>query len=185
MHRYFVIAGFCLLGIMFFFMVMVYKRKGFHLIGIPTLEKFYFITGKIALFTPWALFIIKAISPKTGYIIVPPAMSWSAVILLYSGSIILFLGMLTLKESLKVGLPEEKTSLKTRGIYRISRNPIYVGAFLISLGSCLYFPDLVNVAFTLYGIYIHHRIILSEEKFLQARFTEHWNQYKLKVRRYL
>ncbi len=185
MHRYFVLAGFSLLGILFFLIVLIYRRKGIRFMGIPSIEKFYFITGKITLFIPWALFLFKAISQKSGYIIVPSALSWIAVVLLWIGSFILLLGLYTLKESLKIGLPLEPTILKTKNIYRISRNPIYTGAFLISFGSCLYFPDLINISFTLYGIYLHHRIILSEEKFLQVRFQDQWTQYQLKVRRYI
>ena len=160
MHRYFVLAGFCLLGILFLMMVLIYHRKGFHLLGIPPIEKFYLIMGKLVLFIPWALFLFKAISPKSGYIIVPMMVSWIATLFLWVGSFILLAGMFTLRESLKVGLPEEETHLKTKGIYHFTRNPIYLGAFLISFGSCLYFPDLINISFMLYGIYIHHRIIL-------------------------
>lgn len=185
MHRYFILTGFAVLGTLFLLMVLIFWKKGYHLMGIPGIDKFYFISGKIALFVPWALFIFKAVSPKSGYIIVPPLMSWVAVVFLWTGSLILLLGIYTLNESLKVGLPGEKTNLKTTGIFRISRNPVYTGAFLISFASCLYFPDLINISLTLYGIYIHHRIIMSEEKFLKARFMEQWTDYKSKVRRYL
>jgi len=185
MHRYFVFAGFSLLGILFLLMILIYHKKGFHLIGTPSIEKFYFFSGKFALFTPWGLFLFKAISPKSGYIMVPQWMSWAAVGFLWTGSLILLLAMYTLRESLRIGLPQGETNLKTRGIYHYSRNPIYAGAFLISFGSCLYFPDLVNIFFILYGFYMHHRIILSEEKFLEEKFKAEWKEYRLDVRRYL
>jgi protein-S-isoprenylcysteine O-methyltransferase Ste14 len=35
------------------------------------------------------------------------------------------------------------------------------------------------------GIYVHHLIILSEERFLEGRFGGDWIAYKKKVRRYL
>jgi protein-S-isoprenylcysteine O-methyltransferase Ste14 len=89
-----------------------------------------------------------------------------------------------LGDSLRVGLPGESTTLKTNGIYRVSRNPIYVGVDLIAIASVLFIPGFINISCAIVGIGVHHFIILSEEKFLEGRFREDWLGYKRKTRRY-
>jgi protein-S-isoprenylcysteine O-methyltransferase Ste14 len=181
LHSYFAILAFILCGIQ----AVTLSRDGSDLLGKPTIEKFYFYTSKIAIFTSWTLFLVKAILPKLGYIHVPVYLSWIATVLLWIGSIVVSVAFIDLGRSLKVGLPQQETMLKTRGIYRFSRNPIYSGVHLIAIASCLYFPDLINVSCTIYGIYIHHKIIKGEEHFLARRFGKEWDNYCTRVRRYL
>ena len=55
------------------------------------------------------------------------------------GVIFFALATITMKTSWRVGIPEEKTTLITQGIYRISRNPAFVGFDLLYLSICLMF----------------------------------------------
>ncbi len=184
-HSYFVLIAFITCGVVLLIQMMALRREGSELFGKPSIEKFYFYSGKIAIFTTWALFIVKAIFPKLGYIIVPVYLSWFATGLLYIGAIVVSIAFIDLGRSLKVGLPQQETKLKTNGIYRFSRNPIYLGVCLIAIASCLYFPDLINISFTLYGIFVHHKIIAGEELFLANRFGNEWTNYSSNVRRYI
>ena len=129
--------------------------------------------------------MLKAIYPGSGYLNVPIGLSWTAVVLLYIGTFIVSVSLFNLGKSLFVGLPVQETMLQTHGLYRMSRNPLYVGVHIIAIASCLYFPDLINIACAIYGMIMHHRITLGEEKFLANRFGESWMAYKSKVRRYL
>ncbi len=185
LHSYFVLVAFAGLLLVFLIQVARLKKIGLDIKGTPTIDRFYFYTGKIAIFTTWGLFIVKAHSPCIGYINLPESVSWIAVGVLYAGVLILSVGLVHLGKSLKVGIPTHKTTLQTKGLYRISRNPIYVGVHLIAFASCLYFPDLVNIVFTVYGIYIHHKIIGEEERFLWERFGKDWLVYSARVSRYL
>lgn len=49
------------------------------------------------------------------------------------------LATITMKNSWRVGIPDEKTALVTNGIYRWSRNPAFVGFDLLYLSMCLFF----------------------------------------------
>lgn len=184
-HRYFVFLAFIVLGVILTIQLLKLRRKGEQFIGKPAINKFSFFSGKMTIFISWGLFIFKAISPDTGYLTVPCTLSWIAVGLLWAGTFIMSIAFIHLGQSLKVGFPIEPTCLKTTGIYRFSRNPLYLGLFLISFGSCFYFPDLINITFVLYGIFIHHRIVLSEEEFLSARFGQEWEEYRIRTRRYI
>ena len=56
---------------------------------------------------------------------------------------------------------------------------------MICIASILYFPDPANIVLAVYGMIIHYRITLGEEKFLEQRFGKEWDDYKRTVRRYL
>jgi len=184
-HSMIVLGSFSMMGLSLFLLVFSMRSKSRSFLGKPTIDHFYFYTGKISLFTSWILLLLKAIFPKIGYIKVPELLSWTAAFIVLAGSLLMILSFFALGISLKVGVPDEETILKTKGIYSISRNPLYLGVFMISIASCLYFPDLINIACAIYGMIIHHRITLGEEIFLENRFGENWIDYKSKVRRYL
>jgi protein-S-isoprenylcysteine O-methyltransferase Ste14 len=179
-----ILSGFTVMGICLVYFGMILTKKGFRPMGRPTIQPFYFYTGKVALFASWAFLIINAILVMAGksasFILYPiPAAFLSSV-----GSVLLIIAFRDLGDSLRVGLPGEATTLKTRGIYRFSRNPIYTGVDLIAIASVLFVPWIMNIVFAIIGIVVHHAIILSEEKFLEGRFGEDWSNYKRKTRRY-
>ena len=93
--------------------------------------------------------------------------------------------MEVLGKSTRFGLPTEKTVLKTRGLYKISRNPIYFGFNLITLSSIIYFINPIILVPGIYSIVVYHLIIIGEEKFLEKAFGVAYLKYKKKVRRYI
>lgn len=108
-----------------------------------------------------------------------------SLIMIAAGTAISLISLLYLGESARVGLPTDTTNLKTGGLYRFSRNPIYFSLFLVCIGSSLYCLHPFNVLAGITAILIHHSIILREESFLESRFGIEWLNYKNKVRRYL
>jgi protein-S-isoprenylcysteine O-methyltransferase Ste14 len=185
LHSLLVLLAFATCGLVLLVMTFLLKPDNHGLFGNPSIEKFNFYSGKIAIFTCWALFIVKALLPNLGYIQVPEFLSWIATGIAWAGTLIYSFAVIDLGQSLKVGLPDQHTKLKTSGIYRFSRNPIYLAVILIAIGSCLYFPDLINISFAAYGIFIHHKIIKSEEFFLEERFGKEYEYYCHHVRRYI
>ena len=100
-HSYFVLIAFTVLFIVFAVQFIRLGNSGTEFMGNPTIEKLYFYSGKIAIFTTWALFIVKAISPRLGYIYLPSGLSWLAVGLLYLGVIIVSISFINLGKSNK------------------------------------------------------------------------------------
>ncbi|MBL4573322.1 MAG: isoprenylcysteine carboxylmethyltransferase family protein [Gammaproteobacteria bacterium] len=78
------------------------------------------------------------------------------------------------------------TSIVTTGLYAWSRNPIYAGFCLISMGvgvasnSLWIFISFIPAAFLLY-----HVAIAKEEAYLEEKFGEEYTDYKKKVRRWI
>jgi len=183
-HSFIVLFLFTILGVALFVRVITFRKAKFDFFGTPPIDKFLFFSGKITLFTNWGFFIYKAIAPESGFISVSSYLSWGATILLFFGTLFMVLAIYDLGPALKVGLPDEETLLKTNRIYTFSRHPLYLGGYLITIGSCLYFPDLINISFGLFAIFIHHLIVLAEEKFLSKKFGDQWKNYREKTRRY-
>lgn len=178
-------AAFSLMGIALFIQGVILKLHKNGVMGKPPIGKAWFLISKLTFFTSCGLCIMQAIKVKFIYTDVPDYISWIGAVLIITGCIFEMFSFMSLGSALKFGLPEEKTSLKTKGLYKISRNPIYLGFFIICAGSLLYYPNLINGFLIIVSVYLHYRITLAEEKFLEKTFSEEWISYKKKVRRYI
>ena len=79
----------------------------------------------------------------------------------------------------------DQDGLNTQGIYRLSRNPMYLGYFVCFLGMALLTRSWVLLALVLVFQGSAHWIILAEERWCQETFGEAYRQYRGRVRRYL
>jgi len=78
------------------------------------------------------------------------------------------------------------TSLMTRGIYRISRNPMYVSLICLYLALAIWFGNSWTFILLPLLIYVvRYYIIGREEKYLTRRFGEEYESYQSKVRRWI
>jgi protein-S-isoprenylcysteine O-methyltransferase Ste14 len=152
------------------------------ILGKSPINPILFFTGKIGGYVTWVVAIYLSITNGVCYI--NPVKLSSAVILAIIGFIFLVLSSIFLGGNVRMGLPSKETNLKTNGIYKISRNPMYIGLHLITLSSIIYTMNLYVFVLGLYSIFVYHQIILSEEKFLSDCFGDNYSNYKQKVRRY-
>lgn len=90
----------------------------------------------------------------------------------------------TMRDSWRVGIPEEKTELVTDGIYRYSRNPAFVGFDLMYLSVCLMFFNVPLVLVSALAAGMLHLQILQEEAHLQQEFGEAYGEYRKQTMRY-
>ena len=56
-------------------------------------------------------------------------------------------------------------------VYRVSRNPMYPGFYLVALALLVSVCHSVNIGCGLEGIYVHHLLVLAEERFVQHEYT--------------
>lgn len=104
----------------------------------------------------------------------------------FTGVIFFFLSVLTMKNNWRAGFDStQKTQLVTNGIYKISRNPAFIGFDLLYVGCAFVFPNILNILAALTAVIAFHIQILSEEKFLAQTFGKAYLKYKSNVRRYL
>jgi protein-S-isoprenylcysteine O-methyltransferase Ste14 len=82
--------------------------------------------------------------------------------------------------------PEKTSRLVTGGVYRISRNPMYVGMALLLIAWAVYLESpaalLGPIAFV---AYITRFQIIPEEILLAQHFAEEFSAYRQRVRRWL
>ena len=78
------------------------------------------------------------------------------------------------------------STLVTSGIHGWSRNPIYLGMFLLygGIGLAVRSPWIVILTLPL-AITIPHGVIAREEEYLERRFGDAYRHYKARVRRWL
>jgi len=181
-----IIVLYTILFIIFFSVISKVKLQGGELFGRPTINLFLQIVGKISILIPALYFILEALGFQLTTIEIPDFLRWIAVLIAFEGMLMLYFSLLHLGRFTKMGLPKNDTiELRTSGIYRLSRNPMYFGLYLLAIASNLFVPNYVNMAFAFVGIIIHHMIIGKEEKYLDDKFGEAYQEYKSKTKRYL
>lgn len=102
------------------------------------------------------------------------------------GNILFLISIITMKNSWRAGIPsEDNTEFISNGIYKISRNPAFLGFDLMYIGICLLYCNVLTIIFSLFAIVMLHFQILQEEKYLEKTFGETYITYKNKVFRYI
>jgi protein-S-isoprenylcysteine O-methyltransferase Ste14 len=76
--------------------------------------------------------------------------------------------------------------LVTTGVYRLSRNPMYLGLALLYSGlACLFGVAWALLLLPALLAYTQLLVIAREERFLDAAFGDEYRKYRLRVRRWL
>ncbi|KRG62241.1 methyltransferase family protein [Stenotrophomonas maltophilia] len=82
--------------------------------------------------------------------------------------------------------PAMASALVTHGVYRYTRNPMYLGQATVLAGVMLYLQSPVALlAVPLFVLYITRLQIVPEERALSARFPEAYAAFRQRVRRWL
>jgi len=90
----------------------------------------------------------------------------------------------------KLGTPlkpfEESTVVVTTGMFRFTRNPMYLGMVLGLFGVAMLLGSLVSfLPIPVFAAIIHFQFIVNEERFMEELFGDEYLAYKLKVRRWI
>lgn len=156
-----------------------------NIIGKTTINPVLFFSGKISGYITWVIFLLLLLNInlidriKFGY------NDYIAYLILLIGLFFSILSIINLGRSTRLGLPSEDTIFKTNGLYRFSRNPMYLGFNLLTISSMIYSMNPWIIVLGLYSVIIYHLIILGEEKFMENRFGNEYLEYKKKTRRYI
>lgn len=110
-------------------------------------------------------------------------------ILVAAGLVFDVLGILafrTFRTTINPLKPERASSIVTGGVYRVSRNPMYLGMALLLLAWATYLSALWSLAGpVLYVWYITRFQIVPEERVLERMFGDEYLAYTARVRRWL
>ncbi len=167
-------------------------RNGQGALGTPTISPWLFYPAKlltgflmVALF--WASlqpdFFVHF--PRPIQLQMPEMQKLLSLVFILAGNLLLIPAYYSMSIFTRVGLPTKDHALQTKGIYRISRNPMYT-SFLFYFAACfLLVPSVFMAVVILFCLVTHHFIILNEEKFLLKAFGNAYADYKKNTSRYL
>ena len=82
--------------------------------------------------------------------------------------------------------PEATSSLVATGVYRFTRNPMYLGSALVLVGWAFYLSNVLAFAGPLlFALYIDRFQIVPEERALTAKFGTAFDDYRRRTRRWI
>jgi len=82
--------------------------------------------------------------------------------------------------------PMRARALVTTGVYRFTRNPMYLGMLLVLLGWAVYLGNAATLLGPLLSVLLLGQLqIKPEERILRERFAQDYPRYAARVRRWL
>jgi len=155
------------------------------LIGKTTINPILFYSGKISGYLIWIIYFLSAFKINLMNRYDFSYNNYIALVTVTIGLFFIVISLINLGPSTRLGLPSENTILKTNGLYKISRNPMYFGFNLLTISAMIYMFNLIIFLLGIYSIIAYHLIIIGEESFLLKRFGVDYSNYKKTVRRYI
>ena len=147
----------------------------FVVIGIPILTLLYAWGGKAYQYLvpiPYLhdVFLLKV----AGLVISFSSLAW------------IFTAQLQMHNSWRIGIEEnEKTELVSKGLFRFSRNPIFLGVFVASIGFFLFIPNAASFCLMVVSYVSISFQIRLEEQYLEKKHGDAYLKYKNQVRRWI
>ena len=88
--------------------------------------------------------------------------------------------------SFRIGIDEKTNAQLIRsGTFAISRNPVFLAFITFFLGIFLMYSNMITLTFLILLVFMVHRQILREEKFLKNHYGKEYEDYCAKVKRYI
>jgi protein-S-isoprenylcysteine O-methyltransferase Ste14 len=133
------------------------------------------------------MWLIRSAAPA---LTVPfPGRQVIAGVAVIAGTMVIGLGILSFrraKTTVNPMKPDSASSLVVSGIYGMTRNPMYLGFFVILIGWAIFLSNaLAFVCLPLFILYMNRFQIQPEERALASLFGEDFAAYRLRVRRWL
>lgn len=163
----------------------LFRRRNIDMDGEPPIDRRLFYASKYSILILWAAMVLHSWGINLSFFRAPEVLKWVSLCLWVSGFMLLFIGRFGLGDSFRIGSPNESTNLKVNGLFRFSRNPMYLGVYATVLASVFYTLSPILLFIGIFVAFYHHEIVLAEEKHLEQVFGEEYMNYCSRVRRYL
>ena len=112
-----------------------------------------------------------------------------AIVALMSGVAVAVVGVVQFRRSrttVNPMTPGASTALVVTGVYRQTRNPMYLGFLLMLIALAVWLANLASLfVLPMFVAYMNRFQILPEERALAARFGQQFEDYRRSVRRWL
>jgi protein-S-isoprenylcysteine O-methyltransferase Ste14 len=105
---------------------------------------------------------------------------------LFLNLIVSFLALMQMRDSWRVGIKEDdKTDLIMSGVFKITRNPYFLSYILLFLAYMILVSNVLIIISSILSFISIHKMIMKEEKYLEALHGAKYLDYKKNVPRYL
>jgi len=106
-------------------------------------------------------------------------------VLLLVSLILIWIAQSQMANSWRIGIDEKnKTELVTKGLFSVSRNPIFLGIMIANIGVLMVLPNAFTLLIISLSMVSVNTQIRLEEAFLRAEFGTDYEEYCKKVRRW-
>jgi len=141
----------------------------------------------LALVIAVLMWLLSLAAPALAFAI--PARTLIAIILAAAGVATAIAGVVTFaraKTTVNPTTPERSSSLVSWGIYRVTRNPMYLGLLLELTAWAIFLSNaLPFLLLPVYMLYINRFQIAPEERALTSLFGREYAAYQSRVRRWI
>jgi protein-S-isoprenylcysteine O-methyltransferase Ste14 len=141
----------------------------------------------VALLTGAAMWLVASALPSLAFPL--PYKQVAAGVLAVAGGVVAGLGVVSFRRArttVNPIRPQAASSLVTTGIYRFSRNPMYLGILMILAGVAVLLANAAAlVLLPVFVVYMNLFQITPEERALSATFGPDFTAYKQRVRRWV
>ena len=175
--------------------VLVWKRTGINAYVLLKSGGAQGVIGKYFKILPFLsalVIIIYSFIPQFYYLLAP--FTWLentgaiiiGVAILLTTLIWIWVSQTQMGNSWRIGVEEDtRTELVTEGVFKLSRNPIFLGIKLNSLGFFLIVPNAITLVIFVVGIALIDVQVAIEEKYLESVHKEKYKEYCAKVKRWI
>jgi protein-S-isoprenylcysteine O-methyltransferase Ste14 len=115
-----------------------------------------------------------------------PIMQWIGIALLLLSLIWTVVAQYQMGQSWRIGIDREhRSALVAKGLFTLSRNPIFVGMIATLFGLFLVIPNALTLLLFVLGAVVISIQVRLEEKYLLESHGEAYKEYQRRVRRWL
>ena len=174
---------------------VVWKRTGVNPVVFKGSDSAHDFIGRVfkALFAAIvAVVVIYAFIPDAYQYLMPIhwfERTWiksTGIVLLVVSLVWTILAQAQMGNSWRIGIDtEHRTELVRSGVFKISRNPIFVGMIVTLLGLFFIIPNVVTLMTLLVGVILIGIQVRLEEEYLSTVHGERYLHYRRRVRRWL
>lgn len=173
----------------------VWKRTGVNPVVFKSSDSAHDFVGRVFKFlfaVMVAVVAIYAFVPSAYQYVMPipgleqTTIRWIGIILLLVSLPWTIIAQAQMGDSWRIGIDtEHQTTLVQRGVYRFSRNPIFVGIIVTLLGLFLIIPNVGTLVTLLLGIILIGIQVRLEEEYLTRTHGNRYIEYRRSVRRWI
>ncbi|NNE98007.1 MAG: isoprenylcysteine carboxylmethyltransferase family protein [Pyrinomonadaceae bacterium] len=173
----------------------VWKRSGVNPITFRSADTAHDYIGKlfkIVMVSLVVVVLVYSFFPKIYSFLLPvfwleyPLVRYTGVILLLLSLGWTVIAQLQMGNSWRIGIDEEKqTDLVQTGLFRFSRNPIFLGMIVTIFGFFMTIPNAFTLVILLIGFVLIQIQVRLEEEFLSKMHAASYDDYGKQVRRWL